>query len=412
MKILLIARIWGEGGGVETYLIGLVKSLIRRGHKITILYAGKGAVPMKEKLYVNAEYFMPGLNEYPKGDRCKEIEQVKEIIRNEEIDIVYVDEIRNYIFLEDLVSHICVVTMLHGCMITCIRHGTKTFYLSKQICKYKLGINCFLHGCFMNHPLEWGQRPIFSNMAKARRRMQAYRKIETVLVASHYMKKELLNNGFKDQQIAVLPYSVNRIPELAEIDLTYTNNTVLFVGRIDRYKGVDILLKALSLIGCKYKCVIVGDGPYLKRCKRLCRSLHLENNVEFPGWVYNDDLFKIYSQASVVVVPSIWPEPFGIVGIEAMSFARPVVAFNVGGIPEWLEHGKTGFLVERLDYQDMADKITRLLSNDSLSREMGINGYNECLKRFNQKDYIEQLEKIFVSAVSNSRRYVQSLGRS
>ncbi len=408
MKILLIARIWGEGGGVETYLMGLVKSLIRRGHKVIVLYGSKGAVPMKEKLCINGEYFMPGLNEYPKGDGCKEIEQVKEIIRNEGIDIVYVDEIRNYILLEELVSHICVVTMLHGCMITCIRHGTKTFYLSKQICKYGFGINCFLHGCFMNHPREWGQRPIISNVANARRRMRAYRKIETVLVASHYMKKELLKNGFKDRQIAVLSYSINRIPELAEIDLTYTNNTVLFVGRIDRYKGVDILLKALSLIGFKYKCVIAGDGPYLERCKRLCKSLHLENNVEFLGWVYNDDLFKLYSQANVVVVPSIWAEPFGIVGIEAMSFARPVVAFNVGGIPEWLEHGKTGFLVERSDYQDMADKITRFLSNDSLSREMGINGYDECLKRFNEKDYIEQLEKVFVSAVSNSRRSIQS----
>src|SRR6185436_12837217 len=92
-------------------------------------------------------------------------------------------------------------------------------------------------------------------------------------------------------------------------------------------------------------CLILGDGNHRAHCERLCRKLGLEDRVQFRGFILRHELKDFYLESSVFVVSSLWPEPFGLVGPEAMRYGLPVVAFDAGGIKEWLIDGQNGYLV-------------------------------------------------------------------
>jgi glycosyltransferase involved in cell wall biosynthesis len=116
---------------------------------------------------------------------------------------------------------------------------------------------------------------------------------------------------------------------------------VLFVGRLVPEKGTDRLLEIVSrFVGLTL--TVAGDGPERPRLEGLARDLGIAGRVEFLGAVARDRIGALYRACRAVAVPSLWPEPFGIIGLEAMAAGRPVVAFRTGGIPEWLEDGVNG----------------------------------------------------------------------
>ena len=93
MKILLVAKIWGYKGGIEQYLINLVKILHQSGHKSVIMFAKNGEMPIEEKLPIDAEYLISSLDEFPNHNNIKDVEKVLKIVEDERIDVVYINEI-------------------------------------------------------------------------------------------------------------------------------------------------------------------------------------------------------------------------------------------------------------------------------------------------------------------------------
>jgi len=166
----------------------------------------------------------------------------------------------------------------------------------------------------------------------------------------------------------------------ARLGLHPDDEVVLFVGRIEPLKGIDILLRAaMYLVRCHYhprlRVIIVGgdvskDGNELGRLRTLARSLNLADQVDFVGAQDQEVLPTYYSAADVCVVPS-FHESFGMVAIEAMSCGTPVVASRVGGMQYTIRDGETGFLVPRGDPVVFADRICRLLSQPDLRAQMG-----------------------------------------
>ena len=137
---------------------------------------------------------------------------------------------------------------------------------------------------------------------------------------------------------------------------------------------------------------MVGEGSYLENCKQLADQLGISDRVSFPGWVPHEKLDDYYRSARMLVVPSRWPEPFGMVGIEAMARGRPVVAFANGGIPDWLDHGKTGFLVPPTDTKLMASRIQELLDDTSLAARMGQEGATHVQNSFSHQAFLDQIK--------------------
>jgi glycosyltransferase involved in cell wall biosynthesis len=211
------------------------------------------------------------------------------------------------------------------------------------------------------------------------------------------MRDELLRNGFAAAQIEIhapvpRPAPAGDTPSFGE------RNLIVYAGQIIRGKGVDVLLESLALVTAPFECVILGDGSQRAACERLSQRLGLAGRVHFAGFVPQARIAGFYREASLSVMSSLWPEPFGATGLEAMRAGLPVVAFNAGGISEWLIDGVNGFLVPWMDRATFAARVDALLLNKALAREQGENGRQLAEKHFNFDSYIGGLERLFTRA--------------
>ena len=214
--------------------------------------------------------------------------------------------------------------------------------------------------------------------------------LDALLVGSRFMREELLQNGFPGEKVHILPPVIrmeNKSPSPVP-----DNPHILYVGQLIRGKGVDLLLQALNRLSCDFTADIVGTGNAEAKLKGLCSELDLDQKVNFRGWVRNDDLGRFYAKARVVAVPSRWPEPFGMIGLEAMHHGRPVVAFDVGGIPDWLDHLTTGILVREQDVEAFGNALERILRDGDFAAKLGCNGIDRVRKHYAFEDYLRKLE--------------------
>jgi len=214
------------------------------------------------------------------------------------------------------------------------------------------------------------------------------------------MRQMLIDNGFQKKQVVVnhlFPY--DEAPEDLLVPVQRKRPLVLYVGRIFIEKGVYELVEAFSQLSLDCDLVICGTGWDEKRCQDLVRKLGLCEKVKFNNFIPKEDLWKLYASSSIVVVPSVWPEPFALIGIEAFQFKKPVVAFDSGGISEWLKDGVTGFLVERLNIKKMACKIDLLLKDKELAQKMGQAGRALVEREFGLKKHLDKLEATLKQAV-------------
>lgn len=196
---------------------------------------------------------------------------------------------------------------------------------------------------------------------------QLLRRADAIIAVSHFVRKTLISNGFDFRKVQIVynPVVVKKQRQRESKNLPH----ILYVGRLDIKKGVEFLLRAMREICMKVteaRLSIVGDGPQKEYLRSLVKRLQIDHCVEFLGKVSDDHLRHLYSSCPVVVVPSIWPEPFGRVVAEAVMYDCPVVASNVGGIPELINHG-TGVLVPPGDVTALAEAIASLITNRARS---------------------------------------------
>ncbi len=144
------------------------------------------------------------------------------------------------------------------------------------------------------------------------------------------------------------------------------------MGRFTPEKRLLELVDAISRTQTRPKLLVVGkDGilgqsDFQKRVQVAIEESGLE--VEFKSWLVGEELRQAYARSKVVAFGSVWPEPFGLVGIEAMSQGKPVVAYDCGGVRDWLQHERTGFVVPHRDLDSYAFRIDQLMNDSGLRR--------------------------------------------
>jgi rhamnosyl/mannosyltransferase len=158
--------------------------------------------------------------------------------------------------------------------------------------------------------------------------------------------------------------------------------TLLFVGRLVPYKGVDVLLKALP--GLDAEVVIIGDGPLRNSLEALARELGVTDRARFLGEVATDELLAWYQACDVFVLPSVTrQETFGMVQLEAMVCARPVVSTSLGTGVSWVnQHEYTGLIVQPGDVDDLHQALARLLGDPQLRQRLGAGARARVLSQF------------------------------
>ena len=172
---------------------------------------------------------------------------------------------------------------------------------------------------------------------------------------------------------------------------------IIYIGQFIRGKGVDLMLEALSFLRIPWHATIVGDGPDRTMLENLASRLGIRDRLEFTGWLEKPE--SILSQSDVAVFSSRWQEPFGLSGAEAQVHGVPVVAFDVGGVREWLEDGVTGFAVPPKDTQAMADRLAELFQDTTLRHSLGENARRHMQEHFSPKHFLDSFQQL-VEAVS------------
>ncbi len=393
MKILHLSRHLSSAGGVESYLHRLCAELAARGHRVLAL---GGDAPGEGWPQPAETRTAPGYHAF--GAPREKTEQVLRLAAEFAPDLVHIHEMNNFPLALALAERW--PTLKHSHLdFTCAAGGSRFLRRSRRACMRTVGPPCLWH--YYAAPCGPGKNPFYAlwSYRRSRAALAAGPRMRKLLVASRWVRDSLLRAGLQAERVEVLPCFVPQAgasPRAAEAEGT---PEILFVGRIMPEKGLDDLVRALALIKTSWRLVVVGDGPSRVAAEKLVGELALGGRVEFAGW--QEDVEPFYARASLLCVPSLWPEPFGIVGIEAMARALPVVAYRSGGIPEWLAGGETGILVEPGDVEGLAAAVSELLADPEKARRMGRAGQGRQRELFGPARHVERLEAVYKQVIKS-----------
>lgn len=193
-------------------------------------------------------------------------------------------------------------------------------------------------------------------------------------------------------------YSAVDVPPSQPAELSVEPLRIVCVGRLVESKGFDVALAAFARLLPSRRAArlrIIGDGPARTALAAHAGELGIAAHVELTGWVDPARVYEHLEQASVVVVPSRAPETLGQVAIQASLMARPVVATRIGGLPEVIEHERTGLLVEPGDDAGLAAALERLVRAPDLARAFGAAARRKALAAFTMPAYVEAVAGLY-----------------
>jgi glycosyltransferase involved in cell wall biosynthesis len=363
-------------GGAERYIRETAAHLGARGVRSTLLY-GVAARPERD-------FLAPFAGAYPIVDLRRQLQELAP-------DAIYVHQLAT----EDAAPVIAAARApalrhFHDYDLFCLRRHKLTA-VSHASCTRTVGLGCYACLGFVRRGP--GPAPLrlvsVASLRRAQRRTQA---LEGFVVGSRFMGEHVAAHGFDAGRIHVLPLYAE--PPAAAPEPARERDLVLYVGQLVRGKGVDVLLRAVSRTRAAVRLAVVGDGPQGGELRALAAGLGIAARVTFVGRVAPDAVAAFYRRARCLALPSRWPEPFGLVGVEAMSHGLPVVASDVGGVREWLADGHTGIAVPWGDAGALARALDRLVADDALARTLGERGRARHRERFLPEHHVAPLHAL------------------
>jgi glycosyltransferase involved in cell wall biosynthesis len=225
--------------------------------------------------------------------------------------------------------------------------------------------------------------------------------VDVFISPAEYLKKEFEKNGIKN--IKILPNFYDS--SAAEIPPFEPSFILLYIGRLAKQKGVDWLIKAMPAVLNKFPQTILkiaGTGPEEDNLKKLVGALGIEKSVIFLGWVDGKMKDSVLRECYAVVLPSVWPENDPVIKYEAAFYGKVLLASNIGGIPEFVQDGETGFLIPAKDSVALSDKIIYALSNPIVVETIGKNLVKKC-SAYRLDGYIDKLEALYSELLSQPK---------
>ncbi|MCF7912917.1 MAG: glycosyltransferase family 4 protein [Candidatus Cloacimonetes bacterium] len=384
IKILWINDKADFTGGCESYIYHTAAHLAERGYVNTMIYDVDGwTEPKFTKVFEAA---------FPRVLLARQIAEI-------DPDIIYVHRLTGKKAIQELLqTGKPVIRFFHDHKLFCLReHKYKT--ISLKTCTMPTGLRCYPCLGFI-HRSE-GILPFkFASLSKLQAEQRINKKLAGFVVASDYMKDHLIDHGFAADKIKVIPLYSWKEPENMPVT---DGNYLLYAGQILRGKGIDKLIEAMSRLESNIPLLIAGSSRQMDEYQQLCRSAGLEDRITFLGHVEQAKLQELYRNCTCVIMPSRVPETFGLSGLEAMSWSKPVIATNVGGIGQWLKNEKNGFLVFPNDGKYLAFIIDELLSDRERAKNMGKQGYKMYKKNFTAVRHLDSLQQYFEQIIKGSK---------
>jgi glycosyltransferase involved in cell wall biosynthesis len=400
MRILLIHWRYDAFGGGESYLEQLATLLESSGHRLCLM-TGVGRsdpdrmVPGRDHVLVTESGGVrSGLREL--NGVMREIEAIAPDL----VHFHHTDGLLSPYIVQAINRRYPTIKTIHDVSVVCPLGDEMIKQYRGELCEYPFSSGCVFRGCY--RVADKGIAPLLSTLWERR----ATRQLDRLLVSTEYMRRELLRNEFPDQRISVLPLFTAMNQNGSVETAAAAQNRLLFVGRLDRAKGgqelVDAVMKIDSLKN--WQLDVIGEGEMLPVLQQQVGNSAVGGRIRFLGRVEATEMPEYYRQARFLVMPSMIPESFGLVGIEAMACGRPVVAFDSGGIKDWLADGNTGFLVERGNTQELASRIEQLLTDDSLVAAMGQRAMRRVELLYRPEAHLSRLNSLYEAVATAGKK--------
>lgn len=398
MRIAIVTCMRRQVGGVEIYLANLIPELYRLSYELAFWHEVDG--PANREL-IQLPEGVPAWCVASLGT-----EAALTGLRQWHPDLIYAHGLTNPDLEMQIVPIAPVIFFAHCYHGTCISGNKMWRWPVASPCRRSFSCPCLLH----YYPHRCGGLNPFTMVREYRRqqkRVRLCKLYQAILTHSDWMRQRYIQQGIEPNRVHKVTWYVpdNQKKSVKQPSTDKELWRLLFVGRMEFSKGGDYLLRALSsLVKATEKRIaitFVGDGRLRSRWERQANQLqhkHKRLQLQFTGWLSQNEIQKYMEQSDLLVVPSLWPEPFGQVGVESGLCGLPAVAFDVGGISEWLHHGVNGYLApgNPPTVKGLAQAIVRCMENlTALST-----GAWKVAKTYSSEAHIWCLTKAFKSIVN------------
>ncbi len=224
------------------------------------------------------------------------------------------------------------------------------------------------------------------------------RAIDVYLPSSEFVKQTLVKAGYPANKMTVLPLFAGNFLSGVEAPPPVSSTAregILFSGRLETYKGVDLFLQAAETFP-KTKFFMTGTGPLEAQVRDAQARL---DNFEYLGYLSSQELWALMARVQLVMVPSRWAEPYGLVAIEAMACGTPVVMSDAGGLPEKVKDGVNGLIFKAGDIQDLNSLLKRALKHPEDLERMGQGAFRYAKANADPNKHISKLFEVYDGVV-------------
>lgn len=403
MKILIINRYFCELSAVETLSWKTFKDLKARGHDVYFFATDKKPYYIENYEYAKyfpkdrfktIEYIKNPLSYYWDTEASNKLERLLQYIRP---DIAHINQPITLSIIKVLKKYnIPIVWTLHDPSLACpastLKMGNGQI-CNNYFCKNQKYINCIKHKCQDNRIEPTVRKTIRSYFNYY---VNLYKDIDLYIAPSKALKNLILNAnlGINPENIIVLNNFISYNLNYEIVKNINKDSYFLFVGRIVEEKGIKFLLKAIKELPKEIKFKIAGTGKLNKYVKDYI-SINNLSNVDFIGYVKQDEINSLYRQAIATIVPSNFFEIFGMINIESFINKTPVIGSNIGGIPEIVDDGVNGFIFDVGDVKKLKEHILTYWNNLDLALEHGENGYQKTIEKYMIETHMNKLVEIY-----------------
>lgn len=374
MRIAIATWTSRQVGGAETYLSRTIATFTSSGHDVALCYENdepddrpRFAIPAGVRTLCVADLGASS---------------VLDRLRGWDADVIYVHGLTDPGFEARLQSIAPAVFFGHAYYGTCISGDKAHRFPVIQPCARRFGAAClalyYPRRCGGLNPVTFAR-----DYRRQSRRLQLLRRYDAVLTHSEHMRQEYLRHGAAGGRVfncSVTTDDTSNMPPFHAVQGTNERVPhVVFAGRMDPLKGGEELLRAAAAAQARLesplRLTLAGDGVERSRWERIARAVADGRDglsIHFTGWLGPAGVATLLATADILVMPSLWPEPFGLIGQEANRQGVPVVAYATGGIPEWLVDGLNGCLApgDPPTVSGLADALVRCLSDRPRHRAM------------------------------------------
>jgi glycosyltransferase involved in cell wall biosynthesis len=409
MKIMLFVETLSIGG-LPNYVLDLARALKETGHMVAVAHAG---------------------DEVPRHLEVSEVSLVAISRKVSSFDFTAVTA-----WLPDLIHvHLCSdlklleglrrlgvpqIRSFHDYTSVCLRRGRRR--LPGDRCQRSLGYSCLLFGCSFGAPEPGSKLPGWKSISVKLAERTRYQNFEAMIVGSQYMRQMLLKNDFDESRIHLVPYFSKfdsfakgeqiAAPKPSGLPILERPLELLFAGQAVAGKGLHVLMEALVGLAGNWRLTVVAEGPTMGKVHSICEAGILTNRVTFKAWMPQSELVNLYRQADLLIIPSVWDDPGPLVGLEAMSMGTPVLGFPVGGIPDYIIDGITGFLTREVSVTGLRQGLERAIAKASSLQDMGSQARKFVVDRHSRTGHLEQICKLYEDAIASHKKVTKLISQT